>query len=300
MSFCTDVKNELIAKRPPKYGKPILLYGFMLFGRSFSYRKIGLQTANETVADYYAALLHEVYGITPLRGLGGGVRPTYRVSVPSETDRLKILASFDYGMTETAINRTVFENRRAAELFFRGVFLACGTVSDPNREYRLDLSVRAEQTARELFDLLREYGIEGCIAKRTNGYTVYLRKSEMIENFLALIGASERCLGVIEASIIKELKNNINRKNNCDSANISKTVEASLRQRGAIAKLEAAGLLYSLPPELYQVAILRQNNPEVSLRELCRMSTEPISGSGMNHRLQRLMELADELDKKKK
>ncbi len=296
MSFCTDVKNELIAKRPPKYGKPILLYGFVLFGRSFSYQKIGLQTNSLQVADYYAALLREVYGIDAARECGNGVRPTFRVKVLSESDRLRILASYDYGMTETAINRAVFENRRAVELFLRGVFLACGSVSDPDRAYRLDLSVREEMLARELTELLREHGVEANMAKRGNAFTVYLSKSEMIENFLALVGASDQCIGVIEASMIKELKNNINRKNNCDSGNISKTVEASLRQRNAIARLAAANRLESLPRELYSVALLRQKYPEVSLRELCRLSDEPISGSGMNHRLQKLIDLAEELD----
>lgn len=296
MSFCTDVKNELIAKRPPKYGKPILLYGFVLFGRSFSYQKIGLQTNSLQVADYYAALLREVYGIDAARECGNGVRPTFRVKVLSESDRLRILASYDYGMTETAINRAVFENRRAVELFLRGVFLACGSVSDPDRAYRLDLSVREETLARELTELLREHGVEANMAKRGNAFTVYLSKSEMIENFLALVGASDQCIGVIEASMIKELKNNINRKNNCDSGNISKTVEASLRQRNAIARLAAANRLESLPRELYSVALLRQKYPEVSLRELCRLSDEPISGSGMNHRLQKLIDLAEELD----
>ena len=295
MSFCTDVKNELIAKRPPKYGKPILLYGFMLFGRSFSYHRIGIQTGNKTVADYYAALLNAVYGVTPAEATGGGARPTYRVSVPSEADRLAILASVDFGMTESVINREFFENHRAAELFFRGVFLACGTVSDPDRQYRLDLSVRTEKTARELFDLLQDYGMNVCLSKRNSGFTVYLRKREAIEEFLALIGASEQCLGLIDSSMMKELKNNINRKNNCDSANISKTVEASLKQRNAIALLESLGRLESLPPELYSVALLRKNHPEVSLRELCRLSNEPISGSGMNHRLQKIIQLAEEI-----
>lgn len=296
MSFCTDVKNELIAKRPPKYGKPILLYGFALFGRSFSYQKIGLQTSSVQVADYYASLLRDVYNIEAVRESSNGVRPTHRVKVLSESDRLRVLASFDYGMTETAMNRAVFENRRAVELFLRGVFLACGSVSDPERSYRLDLAVREEKLARELWELLGEHGIEANFAKRGNAFTVYISNSEMMENFLALIGASDQCIGLIEASMIKELKNNINRKNNCDSGNISKTVEASLRQRNAIAKLSAANRLESLPRELYTVAVLRQKYPEVSLRELCRLSDEPISGSGMNHRLQRLIELAEELD----
>ena len=297
MSFCIDVKNELAEIRSPKRCKLPLIYGFLLFGRSFSYKRIALQTGNMTVAEHYARLLREEYNAQVKMECGGGVRPTYRVDVTSETDRLKILASLDFGMHEGAINREIVCDDTAATYFIRGAFLACGNLSDPEKEYRADFSVKDEQLAYELQGLLAEHYITASVSRRGTGFTVYLRRSEMITNLLTLIGLSDRSLELIETTIVKSVKNNINRARNCDNANISKTVEASINQRIAIEYLEKCGRLDTLPDSLYAAAILRRNNPEASLNELCKLSTEPITVSGLNHRLRRIIEIYEEFKK---
>ncbi|MBQ1962207.1 MAG: DNA-binding protein WhiA, partial [Clostridia bacterium] len=127
------------------------------------------------------------------------------------------------------------------------------------------------------------------------GYVVYIRRSEMITNLLTLMGLSDRSLQLIETTIVKSVKNNINRARNCDNANISKTVEASIKQRKAIEFLEKTGRLEVLPEQLFSAARLRMENPEASLNELCKLSNEPITVSGLNHRLQRIIEIYEEL-----
>ncbi len=295
MSFCFDIKNELAEIRPSKQYKLPLAYGFLLFGRSFSYKRICMQTGNSAMAQYYIRLLKDVYDVTATVEQGGGTRPTFRAFVESDADRLRILASFDYGVYEGAVNREMIADDGSAAVFIRGAFLSCGNLNDPEKGYRADFSVRDEALAKELQKILSEHYITANLSKRGNGYVVYLSRSEMVINLLTLIGLSDRSLEMIETTIVKGVKNNINRARNCDNANISKTVEASINQRRAIEYLQKTGRLEALPEQLYAAAKLRMDNPDSSLAELCRLSPFPITVSGLNHRLKKLIEIYKEV-----
>lgn len=297
MSFCSDIKNELAEIRPPKRCKLPLIYGFLLFGRSFSYKRICMQTNNSVTAQYYLRLLSEVYRVSGELSKGGGARPTFKVEVPSTADRLKILASLDFGMHEGAVNREIITDTASETAFIRGAFLACGNLSDPQKSYRADFSVRDEALALELKELLAKHYIEAGFSKRGNGFVVYVGKSEMLVNLLTLLGVTERSLELIETTIVKSVKNNMNRASNCDSANISKTVEASIIQRTAIEYLEKTGRLETLDTPLYSAAVLRRDNPDLSLSQLCKVSPEPITVSGLNHRLRKIIEIYNDLNK---
>lgn len=297
MSFCSDVKNELTQLKPSECCKPSLVYGLMLFSRFFSYEKMSIQTNNEALAKYYAALVGTVYNINPVITAGGSKRPAYKAEVVLASDRLKILASFDYGIGETKINSALISKKCCRAEFIRGAFLACGNITDPEIGYRVDFSVKDKALAAELSELLKKYNITAKISSRAGTFVLYITDSVMIEDLLTLIGLSGRSLYMMDTKIIKELKNNINRVRNCDSGNISKTVEASINQRTAIDFLENHGKLYSLPQELLSVALLRRDNPDASLKELCRLSSEPITVSGINHRLQKIIALYNEMNK---
>lgn len=292
MSFCSRVKNELICIRPSGCCKPSYTYGFMLFGRSFSFKRIALQTGNENVVKTYSDLIKYTYKVTPQVTCGGTKRPTYKAEVVSEADRLKILASVDFGVSETAIDRSVFERDCCASAFLRGAFLACGNVNDPEKEYRAEFSVKNDSLAEDLRQLLLENGISMKKTSRGNGYVLYSKDSATVEDLLTLLGAVHSSLEIMDTKIMKSVKNNINRAGNCDSANISKTIEASIKQRTAIEILESTDRLYSLPPELLEVALLRKNNPNATLKELCAISDVPITVSGLNHRLKKIIEIA--------
>lgn len=300
LSFCSRIKNELSEIKTKGCCRNAMIYGFALFGRSFSVKRIALQTENEKTAYCYAALLRKIYGAETCVSCGGGKRPTYVASVPSEGDRLKILATVDFGIGDNIINREIIEKNCCAGCFIRGVFLACGHLADPDKCYRLDFSVKSDSLARELCSILSEHGIEMHFSKRGNAYTVYTKKSETISYLLALVGASARSLEMIETSILKSVKNAQNRGRNCDSANIKKTVEASLSQRKAIAYLRENAYLEALPPELVSAATLRESHPEASLKELCSLSNEAITVSGLNHRLQKIMKISQEIKQRKK
>lgn len=297
MSFCQDVKNELISIRPSNCCKSSFVYGFMLFGRSFSLKKICIQTMNENVVKAYSDAIFDVYKIRTTFSKGGSSRPTYKAEVASESDRLKILASGDFGIEDNIIQDSFFIRECCVNSFIRGAFLACGNINDPEKEYRAEFNVKTEKIADELQLLLTEHGINMRKVNRGKGFTLYTKESAVLEDLLTLMGAGKQTLDVIDTKIMKSVKNNINRARNCDNANISKTVEASIKQRTAIEYLEKADRLYSLPQELLDAALLRKANPNATLKELCSISDTPLTVSGLNHRLSKIVAIYEEMKK---
>ena len=295
MSFCSDVKNELINIRPSACCKPAYIYGFMLFGRSFSINKISLQTNNENVAKAYADVIKYNYKADVDITCGGTVRPTYKAEVTSVSDRLKILALIDFGVSETVIDRSLFVRDCCLPSFIRGAFLACGNINDPEKEYRAEFSIKNESLADDFNSLLASVGIFMRKTTRSKNFVLYTKDSGVIEDLLTVMGDTARTLDIMDTKIMKSVKNNINRARNCDNANISKTVEASIKQRTAIEFLEKNDRLYSLPLELLQVAILRKENPDATLKELCLKSDTPITVSGLNHRLKKIIEIYEKM-----
>jgi DNA-binding protein WhiA len=291
MSFCSDVKNELINIRPSACCKPAYIYGFMLFGRSFSIKKISLQTGNPNVAKEYADIIKYNYKAQVEVTCGGSVRPTYKAEVKSESDRLKILAMIDFGMSDTVIDRSLFLRECCAPSFIKGAFLACGNINDPEKEYRAEFSVKNEALADDFNSILAEYGIKMKKTTRGKACVLYTKDSSVIEDLLTLMGDTLRTLDVMDTKIMKSVKNNTNRARNCDNANIDRMLAAAQRQMTAIEYLEKTDRLYSLPSELLEAALLRKENGQATLKELCKISTTPITVSGLNHRFKRIIEI---------
>ena len=287
MSFCSDIKTELSAIRVSRCCMQALTYGLLLFGRAFKPQKISMQSENEAVTRLYATMIQKSYDVSVKVNKGESKNVTYRAEVTDEIDRLKILASVDFGMVEGKISHEFFNRACCEAAFVRGAFLSCGQMSDPEKSYRVDFPVKSEALATELRDILLRHEVSANISTRGSGYVVYIKRSEMIINLLALMGASVRSLELIETTIIKEANNKTNRIFNCDGANINKTIEASFKQRTAIEYLIKREMLSSLPEELISAANLRMEYPESSLKELCKNSPEPITVSGLNHRLKK-------------
>ncbi|MBR4910151.1 MAG: DNA-binding protein WhiA [Clostridia bacterium] len=290
MSFSSDIKTELCASRPAECCKMPLTYGFLLFSRSFSVGSIKMQTSTEAVALFFKKLIGEVYGAECEVLKSEGKHPVWRLVIPDEADRLKLLASVDFGIHEGKINREAFSRECCRASFIKGAFLACGQISDPEKSFRVDFLIRDKERAEEFRGILKEKFIETNISARQNGYSVYIKRNEMITNLLTLMGASGRSLELIEASILKSVKNNMNRARNCDSANLDRMVEASLNQRRAIDWLDKKGILDTLPDELVATARLRRDNPDASIKELSAICGN-VSVSGINHRLNRLVDI---------
>ncbi len=295
MSFCSDIKAELSEIKVSRCCMQALTYGLLLFGRAFKPQKISMQSENLAVTKLYAAMIKRNYDADVNIIKGESKNTTYRAEVVDEIDRLKILASVDFGMTNGKISHEFFNRACCEAAFVRGAFLSCGQMSDPEKTYRVDFSVKSMALAEELCDILSRHEVSANISTRGNGFVVYIKRSEMIINLLALMGASVRSLELIETTIIKEVNNKTNRMFNCDGANIKKTIEASFRQRQAIEYLTKREMLSSLPEELIAAANLRMQYPESSLKDLCKNSPEPITVSGLNHRLKKIIEIYQDI-----
>lgn len=184
--------------------------------------------------------------------------------------------------------------------FLKGAFLAAGTMSDPQKSYHLEISTPYYRLGGDLARLMEGCGLFPKEAKRKSSYVIYLKDSEGIEDFLNITGATASAFRFMEAKLLRDVRNNVNRVVNCETANIGKTVNAAERQRRAIELLDKRMGLSNLPEGLYQVARARFDNPDMPLAELCTKIEPPLSRSGLHHRLSRLVAMAESLDKENK
>ena len=258
MSFSSEVKNELCRIREPsKRGRKILLHG-MLYGvrqRSSINEKAALLM--KTLADEFGVRL-------------------------SDSRKLKDHVNINGGDRETG-------------LFLRGVFLASGTVSDPGKDYHLELNLPDEKRLNSLYTLINEIGIQIRKSTRKSRPLLYIKESEMISDFLTYIGAGVNSMEIMNAKIFKEMRNNVNRAVNCEAANIGKTARAAGRQIADIEFIYRRKGAAFLPPELRQVADIRLSNFEMSLKEIGETCKPRLSRSGVFHRLEKISEVAQRL-----
>lgn len=174
--------------------------------------------------------------------------------------------------------------------FFRG-----GSISNPEKTYHLEFVTHNEEYAKDLSNLINSYNLNSKVIKRKNSYIIYLKEGEQIVDLLNIIGAHASLLELENVRIMKEMRNNVNRLVNCETANLSKTVNAAVRQVESIKFIEREIGLGRLPKNLRDVAELRIKYPDESLRELGKMLNPPVGKSGVNHRLRRIEKIADEL-----
>lgn len=193
--------------------------------------------------------------------------------------------------------RSILECENCLGSFLKGAFLCCATITDPSRSYHLEFSFSFPQILPILKSALEEAGFAPKQSIRKNGQAaLYLKDSEGIADFLQWIGAQKEAFSILNEKIRRDLLNSANRQKNCDTANIDKMVAAAQVQIEAIERLQAAGMLSHLPSNLQETARLRCENPELSLPELAAMHSGSVSKSGVNHRLQKMVQMAKELE----
>ena len=211
----------------------------------------------------------------------------------SRTDRLLELLKTDREqLPEVSPESGIFDRDCCRKTFLRHAFLCTGFISDPGREYHLEFDCSRQQQAVLLQELFEPYGIRMKTIMRRRHYMVYSKDSEEILNALTLMGASAGMMKMENSRILKEVRNGVNRRVNCETANIGKTVEAAGRQREDIEFLRESGILEQLPAYLIEAARLRLENEELSIAELGKLAEPPVGKSGMNHRLRKLSEIA--------
>lgn len=301
MSFASDCKLEL-CKIENKRACCLKAecYGLLLFSKCFSPRESHMICENSAVARRVAEAAAVSAGVyaevrTQLRRRNTGA---YSIAIPGEEARLRMVTSFGYTGEEISL-RILEQNLQkdcCAAAFLRGVFLVCGTVTDPQKEYHLEFSTPYLHLAQDLSAVLQRVKaaqLSPSIVRRKNSYIVYIKESGAIEDFLTLIGAVNSAMELMQIKMYKETYNNLNRVSNCETANLDKTFSAASRQIAAIALISDKVGLDELPEDLREAALLRLHNPEMSLREMSERLS--ISRSGVNHRLRRILEFAETL-----
>ena len=297
MSFSVDVKEELCGLRQSGCCNLAECYGMLLFSRSFDFKKINFQTTNQSVSLRFAARMKKFFEIFSNVTSGGEKSVTYKICIDNFTETEKILNIFGYKTAVDFINADFLKKPCCKNSFLRGVFLAAGQVSDPEKDYRLEIALKNPLICDDFSEICEELGFQFKISKVSGRTVFYLKDSNVIEEFLTVIGATNAAILIMQSKIYKDMRNKVNRIKNRETANIFKAVDAAIEQRKAIDFLEKKGIAQSLEPELVSAMKLRKENPEASLSELCRISTEPITRSGLNHRFRRILEIAQEKNK---
>lgn len=280
---------------------PAMLYGLFYAGRVIDGRA-AVQTENADLAAAARLLTEAVFpGVrhetTRLVKSGGSL---YTFSVKEGYGRVR--ERFGELSENAGINSAVVSgNDDESGAFLRGVFVSCGSVTDPKKEYHLELVPPYNARARALHTFINEHGMAIKTTRRGRGTVLYAKESELIEDFLTYIGAALRSLEIMQVKIEKSVRNRVNRTVNCETANLDKTINAANRICGDIELVLRELGADSLKPELRRTALLRLENREASLSELCELLADgsaedkPLSRSGLNHRLKKLSRMADEL-----
>lgn len=303
MSFSFDTKNEL-CKLPVQRRccAQAEAYGILLYCHTFSSSEVRIITENPNFAARLPKLFRRAFDLRfdrqpDLRVEGEWTgKMVFQIRSQKKLDHIIDLLGYDPRQSLALhINFAMVEEECCRASFLRGCFFAGGSITDPSKRYHLELTSSHLQASRELEVLLRESGYPPKSVTRNGSAVTYFKQSDQIEDFLTLIGAPVAAMRIMSTKLEKGLRNSVNRRLNCDSANLDKAVEAAQSQAEAIRKLQAAGRLMELPDKLQQTAALRLEFPELSLSELAEEFDPPVTKSCLNHRLRKLVELAEGL-----
>lgn len=295
MSFSHNVRECIRGTINDQDKRFACLYGMLLFGRTVTREEIVLKSESDVFDSVFPILMKTVFGAAvPLEieqkpRKNGEVLHIYRIrgeeAVTTIRHRFHIHEERRIDMRNLPTN--------SMGMFLGGVFLTCGSMTDPEKEYHLEFTAPTEALCKDLCDLLISVGVHPSIVKRRYAYAAYLKMYEEIGDLLTFIGAQRCTLDLIDIQIDKEVKNRVNRMNNCDMANIDKVISASEKQVRDIETIAAHDGMQKLTPELRELAELRIENPHLSLSELSEMLSKPIGRSGVNHRFRRLAAIAE-------
>ena len=295
-SFAYKVKSELC--RQPVSRQCCAraeAYGVLLFCNTFTAAEVRIITENPEFAARLPRLFQRAFSLK-FDSLPDGTRDKliFRITQRHKLARIVDLLGYDPSLV-LHVNFGLLEDDCCRTAFMRGAFLAGGSVTDPEKRYHLELATSHQQASRELDVLLRESGYPPKSVSRNGSFVTYFKQSDQIEDFLTLIGAPVAAMNVMSAKMEKDLRNSVNRRLNCDSANLDKAVLAAQEQLEAIRRLRGTGRLETLGEKLKQTAALREAHPELSLSELAEIFDPPVTKSCLNHRLRKLMQMAEGL-----
>ena len=286
MSFNREAKESLCSTSPKHICCKIsLLYGYMYGSSRFSRDRIELRFDIPKVKGYFSKLFFEVFSIE--------IEDGERISID---DDFTLSTLFDLFDTDGGhdISDIIFSCESCSQSFLKGVFLACGMLSDPEKAYHLEFATLDEERANALYDHFSLQGLSFKLTERRGKPILYCKSVETIEMFLSYIGASVAIFTILNAKMIGEARNSINRLTNFENANLDRTVSASVEQVAAANRLRETGEFQLLSSELKETVLLRLRYPDISLSALAAKHDPPITKSGLNNRLRKIIKLAQE------
>lgn len=299
MSFASEIKSELLRiETKKKCCIRAELCGLVCFGGAiFPGGKLRITTENAATARRGFSLIKDCFGISgeiltnnSRAGKGGNA---YVISIDNSGDALRILSGLSLLEKHTVSFRVqpgFLENACCRRAFLRGAFLGGGSVTNPEKEYHLEFTTPRAPLAADTVAVFAEFGLTARVVQRKKAQVVYFKNSAEIGDVLNIIGAHSAYMELMNVRILKETRNKVNRRVNCETANLDKAVDAAHSQVAAIRLLQKKGRLATLSPGLREAAELRLAYPEAPLSELGEMLH--ISKSGINHRMRKLMALA--------
>ena len=269
-------------------------YGILLYCNTFSAREVRIITGSDSFAARIVKLFKKAFGTELQAQKTEGQKHSFVINDPAVIKNIFEAYGYDpESALQHHINLAVLEDDCCRAAFMRGAFLAGGSVMDPAKQYHLEIVTDHSYVCREAYSILLDMGFDPKDIPRNGHYVIYFKHSEAIEDLLTTIGAPMAAMNIMEAKVEKNMRNAINRRVNCDSANADKVVNAAQSQLEAIRKLDRVIGLDELPDKLQETALLRIANPEASLSDLAMLSDPPMSKSCLSHRLRKLMELAE-------
>ena len=295
MSFAGEVKNELCRTAlSRKCCAQAECYGILLYSNTYTAEEICIITESDAFAQRLPALFKKAFKLTFDRLPEGEGKHIFSITQPRKLEAIQQVFGGDPSALALHINFAVLEESCCRLSFLRGAFLAGGSVTDPRKGYHLELATSHLSVSREMLALMREMELEPKAAQRKGNAVIYFKQSDRIEDFLTSIGAPLSAMEIMNAKLEKDLRGSVNRRVNCDAANLDKAVEAAMAQMEAIRRLEESGKLALLPDKLREAAALRLAHPEDTLSQLAEQCDPPITKSALNHRLRKLVELGKE------
>ena len=303
MSFSSSIKQELYSLKPNDFDSLTAeVYGLILFSKNFSNDSFCFTSRSRKSIEILSNFLSEQLSITvdistKLYHNRSSRELNYTLSLVDKNDVNKIVSFFykDADLKNLYINTANIKKDTQLKYFLKGIFLVCGSVINPQKEYRLEFAIQNISLANDLLKLLSNLPIKlnPKILVKKDKFSIYIKDNEQIFDFLAYIGAQNSAMEFIQVKMVKEVRNYVNRTTNFQTANLSKTTSASLLQIKAIKHIEEVKGKNFLADDLKELAILRVKNPDMSLKELGENLKVPLSRSGVNHRLKKIIYISE-------
>lgn len=290
MSFSSDIKQEL-NKNSNLANKELVKYeliGYLISGNIdvIDNNKIKFSTESDYNINRFSKLLSNLNINHKIEIVGKNFIVTTKVENLNKIENIEKIKNNLY------LKDITEEKQENLKSVIRGLFLGAGSINNPERKYHLEIVLSNMENMEKIVKILDIFNIKAKTLENKNKYSIYIKESEEISKFLALIGASKAVLKFEDIRIQKEMRGKVNRLVNCETANINKTINASIEQIEAIEKIQKAGKFNKLDDNLKEIAILRLENPDMSLIDLGKKLKNPIGKSGVNYRLKKILEIS--------